>query len=95
MITGSDPGDLFIVRNVANLVAPYAPDKGHHGVSAAIEYAVKVLKVENIVVLGHVQCGGIRALMTMAPDEQSFEFIAPWMSIADRARDKSLKCVTH
>lgn len=91
MITGSDPGDLFVVRNVANLIAPYAPDKGHHGVSAAIEYAVKVLKVENIVVLGHVQCGGIRALMTMAPDDESFEFIAPWMSIAIRAREKSLK----
>ncbi|TPX39208.1 carbonic anhydrase [Synchytrium endobioticum] len=91
MITGCDPGDLFVIRNVANLVAPYAPDRGHHGVSAALEFAVKVLKVENIVVLGHVQCGGIRALMTMKPDDQSFEFIAPWMSIAERAREKSVK----
>ncbi|TPX32140.1 carbonic anhydrase [Synchytrium microbalum] len=92
MITGSDPGDLFIIRNVANLVAPYAPDDGHHGVSAAIEYAVKVLKVENIVVLGHVQCGGIRALMSMKPEEaDTTEFIHHWMTIAWRAREKIAK----
>src|SRR6195952_806430 len=57
------PGELFVVRNIANLVPVYQPDGGAHGVSAALEYAVQVLKVKHIVVLGHAQCGGIRAFV--------------------------------
>jgi len=81
ILTGCEPGDMFVVRNVANLVPPYETDSGRHGVSAALEYAVKILKVEHVIVLGHSCCGGIQALMD--PDRQGLgEFIAPWVSIA-------------
>ena len=89
LITDCDPGDLFVIRNVANLVAPYEPDNGKHGVSAALEYAVKILHVENIIVLGHSTCGGIDALLKGLPDD--FEFIGPWVRIAERAKEKTLK----
>ena len=59
LLTGAEPGDLFVIRNVANLVPPYEPDARYHGVSAALEYAVCQLQVEHIIVLGHSQCGGI------------------------------------
>ncbi|KAI8927626.1 carbonic anhydrase [Entophlyctis helioformis] len=89
ILTDCDPGDLFVIRNVANLVAPYKPDTGFHGVSAALEFAVKALHVENIIVLGHSKCGGIDALMSGVYSQ--FEFIAPWMSIAQRAKEKTIK----
>jgi len=81
------PGELFMVRNVANLVPPYNPDGGVHGVSAALEFAVRNLKVENIVVLGHSQCGGIQALL----GEHSGEFVSRWMATAESAKSKALK----
>jgi carbonic anhydrase len=62
-IFGAGPGELFIVRNVANLVPPYETSIGYHGVSAALEFAVRVLEVPHVVVLGHAMCGGIRALL--------------------------------
>ncbi|KAH6584115.1 hypothetical protein BASA61_007670 [Batrachochytrium salamandrivorans] len=89
IITDCDPGDLFVIRNVANLVAPYQPDAGYHGVAAALEFAVQVLCVENIIVLGHSKCGGISALLRGVSSE--LEFIAPWVSIAQKAKDKTLK----
>ena len=75
------PGELFVIRNVAGLVPPYAPDAGYHGTSAALEFAVRVLKVVRIVVLGHAQCGGIRAMVEGAPEEAQ-DFVAPWMGLA-------------
>lgn len=81
LITNCSPGDLFVVRGVANLVPPYEPDDGHHGVSAAIEYAVLGLKVEHVVVLGHSQCGGIGALVDGGVQGAGGEFIGRWMSI--------------
>ncbi len=81
IITNCAPGDLFVARDVANLVPPYEPDGGHHGVSAAIEYAVLTLGVEHIVVLGHSQCGGIGALVDGGAHGAGGEFIGPWMSI--------------
>lgn len=76
-IFDAGPGDLFIIRNVANLVPPYEPDSAHHGVSAALEYAVKVLKVKNVVVLGHRQCGGVHAAATGAAEDT--QFVRKWL----------------
>src|ERR1700754_1263258 len=59
VIFDAEPGELFVVRNVANIVPPYAPDGAAHGVSAALEFGVQVLRVKHIVVLGHAQCGGV------------------------------------
>lgn len=81
IMTEASPGELFVVRNVANIVPPCEPSSvGFHGTSSAIEFAVKNLKVENIIVLGHRQCGGIRALMAHDPATQK-SFISQWMSI--------------
>jgi carbonic anhydrase len=80
------PGELFVVRNVAALVPPYEPDARHHGTSAALEFGVRVLKVPRIVVLGHGQCGGVRAMAFGAPP-QSRDFIAAWVEIGRSAVD--------
>lgn len=88
IVMDSKPGDLFVVRNVANLVPPYEQGGGYHGVSAALEFAVCALGVEHIVVLGHRQCGGIKALFEGIPDGLKGEFIKPWVNIAKRASDR-------
>ena len=80
-IFGAAPGELFVVRNVAGLVPPYERDSGHHGTSAALEYAVRVLKVARVVVLGHAQCGGVRVMLEGAPKEAR-DFVEPWMQLA-------------
>ena len=91
VITDAAPGDLFVVRNVANLVPPYENDGVHHGTSAALEFAVCNLKVNNIVVLGHAHCGGIQALLEGYGEQHEGEgFIAPWMKMALSARQKVL-----
>ena len=81
VIFDAGPGELFVVRNVANLVPPYAPDGGAHGVSAALEFAVQVLRVKHIVVLGHAQCGGIRAFIDKIAPLSPGDFIGRWMSL--------------
>lgn len=93
MIFSAAPGELFILRNVANLVPPYAPDATCHGTSAAVEFGVRVLGVERIIVMGHALCGGIRALLDGAPPEAQ-DFVAGWMGIAQRARAVALRCDT-
>jgi carbonic anhydrase len=80
-VFGAKPGEMFVVRNVAGLVPPYQPDVGCHGTSAAIEYGVRVLGVSHIVVLGHAQCGGVRAVVEGAPPEAR-DFVEAWMAIA-------------
>ena len=87
LLMGAEPGDAFVVRNVANLVPPYAPDGGFSSVPAALEFAVLTLAVEHLIVLGHAQCGGIRALMDDGPQG---EFLGKWIDIARRARDRVL-----
>ena len=81
VIFDAGPGELFVVRNVANLVPVYQPDGGAHGVSAALEFAVQVLKIKHIVVLGHAQCGGIRAFVDNAAPLSPGDFIGRWMSM--------------
>jgi carbonic anhydrase len=88
-IFDSDPGDIFVVRNVANLVPPFEADGGRHGVSAALEFAVTQLEVGEVVVMGHERCGGIEAALTGRFDDAPAGeggFIARWMEqIADSA----------
>lgn len=79
------PGDLFVIRNVANLVPPAENQGSFHGTSAALEFGVRNLGVEHIIVLGHAQCGGIHALLEGSVDS-SDSFIAEWMRIAEAAR---------
>ncbi len=81
VIFDAGPGELFVVRNVANLVPVYQPDGGAHGVSAALEYAVNVLRIQHIVVLGHAQCGGIRAFIDNIEPLSPGDFIGRWMAM--------------
>jgi len=90
LIFDAVPGQMLTVRNVANLVPPYAPDVAAHGTSAALEFAVRVLQVPQIVVLGHGLCGGVRVLLDGAPHEAR-DFIAPWMSMAASVKDRVLQ----
>lgn len=75
------PGELFVVRNVANLVPPYTPDGATRAVSAALEFAVQALKVKHIVVLGHARCGGIRAFAEHGAPLSPGDFIGKWMEL--------------
>lgn len=81
VIFDTGPGELFTVRNVANLVPPYTIDASHHGVSAALEFAVQALKVRHIVVLGHARCGGVRAFAENAPPLSASDFIGKWVEL--------------
>ncbi len=91
LITDCDPGDMFVVRNVANLVPPHETGGCYHGTSAALEFAVRVIGVEHVIVLGHACCGGIRALMDESRIAGGSEFVTLWMSIAEKARRTVLK----
>jgi carbonic anhydrase len=83
ILTGASPGDLFVVRNVANLVPPYKLEGNYDGARAAIEYAVRDLGVSHIVVLGHAHCGGIKALLaTLSGQRLERDFIGSWVSMA-------------
>jgi len=90
-IFSAAPGQLFIVRNVANLVPPYEETDGLHGVSAALEFAVTALKVKHIVIMGHGGCGGVSASLSAAADKPVGRFIAPWVELLDDARARVLE----
>jgi carbonic anhydrase len=81
VIFDAGPGELFVVRNIANLVPVYQPDANAHGVSAALEFGVQVLNVKHIVVLGHAQCGGISAVINKAAPLSPGDFIGKWMAM--------------
>ncbi len=90
-IFDSGPGQMFVVRNVAALVPPYETTSGHHGVSAALEFAVTQLEVEEVVVMGHGYCGGCAAALTGQYDDAAHgegHFIADWIELLREARDK-------
>lgn len=89
-IFNAAPGQLFVVRNVANLVPPYETSPGLHGVSAALEFAVTALRVKHILVMGHGGCGGVQASLSAADHRPVGQFIAPWVSLLDQARDDVL-----
>jgi carbonic anhydrase len=96
ILFGVAPGELFVVRNVANLVPPYEPDNRLHGTSSAIEFAVRDLKVSQIIILGHSNCGGIHALCNHIRGEVSErEFIARWVSIAAEAVEPYVDQSSH
>jgi carbonic anhydrase len=87
VIFDARPGELFVVRNVANLVPPYETNGQFHGTSAALEFAVQALAVKHIVVLGHAGCGGIRSFAEKRAPLSSGDFIGKWMSIIAPAAD--------
>ena len=83
------PGEIFVVRNVAALVPPFETNPGHHGVSAALEFAVQVLEVKEIIVMGHGLCGGCKAALTQdlhGAERGNGGFIADWIGLLDEAR---------
>ncbi|MYM27564.1 carbonic anhydrase [Duganella sp. CY15W] len=94
LLTGSDPGDMFVVRNIANLVPPCTPTASA-GVSSAIEFAVCELEVERIIVLGHARCGGIRAVMAPKPVQRETDFVGQWMRIAQPVAERVRRDLAH
>ena len=86
----SDPGDLFMVRNVANLVPPMEEEGTYHGTSAALEFAVLGLGVKHLVVLGHAHCGGIKHMMDTQPGNSPFKYVSPWVSMLSAAHRRVL-----
>lgn len=91
IVFNCQPGELFVIRNVANLVPPCEADNSYHGISAALEFGTCFLQVEHIIVLGHTQCGGIRALLDgneKNKEQKQHGFIAKWMELAQPAYDK-------
>jgi carbonic anhydrase len=90
-IFDAGPGEMFVVRNVANLVPPFETGGGRHGVSAALEFAVTQLEVPEIVVMGHGSCGGVHAALSRCFDDAApgaGGFIAHWIDLLDEARDR-------
>lgn len=95
LVLDCEPGDLFVIRNVANLVPPAEGRAGHHGTTAAIEYGVRVLDVEHIIVLGHAHCGGIGALVKTGGVNVPGSFIDDWMRLVESARSSVMTEMPH
>lgn len=89
VIFDTGPGELFIVRNVANIVPPFEEGGEYHGTSAAIEFAVQALEVKHIVVLGHASCGGIKAYANPPGPLSTSDFIGKWVSLVKHAEEKA------
>ncbi len=94
VILQSEPGEVFSVRNVGNLVPPYENDTHHHGVSSALEYGVKVLKVENIMIMGHAKCGAIQAAIDTEhnPEALATDFVHHWIGMVHHVFDHPCCC---
>jgi len=90
LILQCNPGDLFVVRNVANIIPPYEKNSGHHGTSAALEFGICYLKVKHLIILGHSQCGGIQALLKKNNLQQN-DFITDWVSLAQKNKNSEIK----
>lgn len=83
LILQCDPGDLFVVRNVANIVPPFERDLGHHGTSAALEFGICNLNIKHLILLGHSQCGGMQALLDKKVLKQN-DFISSWVTLVEK-----------
>lgn len=90
LLLDCDPGDIFVVRNVANLVPPCNESEFQHGVSAAIQFAVESLQVKRVIVMGHEKCGGINALMQGYQPSRKIDFIGPWMQVMEPVKQQVL-----
>jgi carbonic anhydrase len=96
IIMDCDPGDLFVVRNVANLVPPCEEDRHYHGTSAALEFGICVLNIPHIVILGHSHCGGIRSLTTEnSHAHKELVFVSRWMDLVDLPSNHEMKQYFH
>ena len=95
LLTDCDPGDLFIIRNVANLVPPYEEGVTHQGVTSAIDFAVTDLEVNQIIVLGHSGCGGIQTLMKGRKTKNKVDFVGKWVNIATPAKEYVKSVLQH
>ncbi len=90
-ITGADIGDLFIVRNIGNMVPPFKPDNEFHGVAAAIEYAVSVLNVPDIIICGHSHCGACESLYKELPEDIEIIHVKKWLTLGNDVKEKALE----
>lgn len=91
LVLNSQPGDLFMIRNVANLIPPYENDQAYHGTSAALEFGVCVLGIRHVILFGHTQCGGIQSLLESSPEKLKEKgFITKWMELARPAHQAVL-----
>ena len=92
LITKSAPGDLFVIRNVGNLIAPYSPDEDFHSTASGIEYAVSVLNVKNIIVCGHTHCGAIQAIHNIESinSNKSLIHTKKWLTLAEKAKKQAI-----
>ncbi|MGB3808489.1 MAG: carbonic anhydrase [Parvibaculum sp.] len=96
MVFSTDPGALFVIRNVANLVPPYEPDPHFHGTSAAIEFGITGLNIDDLIVMGHARCGGIEALYENGLGHRAKgDFVSSWMSLAQGVADDVKKTHAH
>lgn len=91
LLLDCDPGDIFVIRNVANLVPPCNEAGNQQGVSAAIQFAVEALNVKRIIVMGHEKCGGIRALMQGYTPSRKIDFVGRWMRIVEPVKQQVLQ----
>ncbi len=89
LITQSAPGELFVVRNVGNFVAPFCPDEDYHSTASAIEYSLKVLEVKEVIICGHTHCGAIASLYSEL-DANSFEHTIKWLSLGQKAKSLAM-----
>ena len=87
LIMNCEPGELFVIRNVANLVPPYQVDQAYHGTSAALEFGVCVLGVSDIILMGHTQCGGMQTLLEACPEKNGF--LGKWLDLATEAKERT------
>ncbi|MCE3231029.1 MAG: cynT [Alphaproteobacteria bacterium] len=93
LVMDCQPGDLFVIRNVANLVPPYEEDKSYHGTSAALEFGVCVLGIRHVILFGHTQCGGIQSLLDRSHEQCGPKsFLTKWMELAKTAHDATISC---